>query len=905
MNKLLITFSIWLCCLIITPASQNNCRIKGYVLERDSSKPLENANVLFTNLRDSTVNFTFTDNSGWFHIDKLPQGKFQIEVTYIGYTKFKKTLHIESQGYDMGTIYLKPEAVPLQAVEIVVQIPMAIQNGDTLEYIASAIAMSQNASAKDLVLKMAGFYNYDGKIQIDGENIENVMVNGDDFFKYNPTMTLETIPAEMIGKIQVFDKRSEEAEMTGIDDGKTTKTINIVLKPDKSKGKFGKTHSAYGQNDVYQLDGNMNSFGKVSQFTVTAQLNNNLKLNLYGPDQYLNPELFHSGDGIAKTQSCGINFKSTPNKKIKINGDYIYNYTNSENKNTIYRQYLFDSEERQEYFKDDHSENLTGNHNIFTRIEYNISEKDKLYVNSRIFLNDSRQNSFSNSGTYSGNSQISSIENENTNDRTNMIFSEYMGYKHDFIKDKRSVAFSFMGFQNTRKNDNEQKIETVTPDDSTLADFKSHSQDDTQGFFGSVYFQEDLGNIGKLSISAKINRDTDKSSKYTYRYSDPLNSFSEFDSSLSGDSDNDLTTRLLQAMYEKTINRLTIQGQLKYENLIIRNRQSIPDDFDEKQSYFSCLPDLILEYKFNKSTALKVIYTIFNRAPRSNQLNEVLDNDDPEYLKIGNADLTQQYWHNINLNYKSRNTQKNRSFKARIKYSICDTYIGTRTIIAGSESITYYGIEITPGTQLTRPENMSGYNNVSSKVSYEFPIKYIKSNLFIAVDANYTQTPGYLNDTQFFTKRNSGGVRIILNSNISKDISFKISNYINVSSAQYDQALKDNTLQFNQRSSADLEWNFGPGLVIQSDLNYTNYNRVSSNLNNSSLLWNMSFGKKLFKNQQGDLRIYIYDILKENNNISQRYTETYIEERESLDLNRYLMLLFTYNIKHFSDKEIR
>jgi len=356
-------------------------------------------------------------------------------------------------------------------------------------------------------------------------------------------------------------------------------------------------------------------------------------------------------------------------------------------------------------------------------------------------------------------------------------------------------------------------------------------------------------------------------------------------------------------MYEKSINRLTIRGSLRYENLTIKNRQSIPEYINDKQSYFSWSPDLNLEYKFNKSTTLKVIYSIFSSTPRPNQLDEVLDNDDPEYLIIGNADLTQQYWHNINLNYKSRNTQKNRAFSARIHYSICDAYIGTRTIIAGSESIFYKGIEITPGAQLTRPENMSGHSNVSSNVSYDFPINYIKSNLRISINGSHAQTPGYLNDIQYFTKRKSGGALVILNSNISKDISFKISHYINVSSAQYDQALKDNTIQLDQRSSADLEWNFGPGLVIQSDLNYTNHNRVSSNLKNSSLLWNMSFGKKLFKNQQGDLRVYVYDILKENNNVTQRYTETYIEERESLDLDRYLMVLFTYNFKRFTSPE--
>ena len=197
---------------------------------------------------------------------------------------------------------------------------------------------------------------------------------------------------------------------------------------------------------------------------------------------------------------------------------------------------------------------------------------------------------------------------------------------------------------------------------------------------------------------------------------------------------------------------------------------------------------------------------------------------------------------------------------------------------------------------------MSGYKNASIYLSYGFPVNYIKSNLFVAVNTAYRQIPGYLNDTRQFTKRTTGGVSVTLNSNISKEISFKINSNVNVAHTQYDQTAQDNTILFTRRTSADLEWNFGQGLVFQTDLNYINYNRVSGTFDNSSLLWNVSFGKKLFKGQRGYLRLYVHDLLRENNNISQRYTETYIEEQKALDLDRYITLLFTYNIKPFAGK---
>jgi hypothetical protein len=299
---------------------------------------------------------------------------------------------------------------------------------------------------------------------------------------------------------------------------------------------------------------------------------------------------------------------------------------------------------------------------------------------------------------------------------------------------------------------------------------------------------------------------------------------------------------------------------------------------------------------------LKISYSASNRLPLTAQLDEVLNNENPEYLKKGNAQLNQQYDHHIKLLYKSRKSVKNKSFSAKVNYSFSNTYIGYRTIMAGSEGKNYNGIEISPGAQLTTPDNMSGFSNFHTKISYGFPMDYIKSNMLVNINTNFTKTPAYLNENQYYYNKISGEVSVVLTSDISSEFSFKITNITNISQSHYDEKSLADNIQINQYSNLDLDWHLGRGYDVQTSLNYLNQNNSYANIDNTSLLWNVSFGKALFENQQGDLRLYIYDILNKKRNVLLNATDIYFEERKSLTMDRYFMLIFNYRIKRYDQQ---
>lgn len=873
-------------------AADNSYHIKGVILDQLNQEPLIGANVFITNIDDSTHTFLTTDKSGWFYSVELPSGTYAMKVTYIGYETYQAEVEVISKDLDLGLLCLNHQPIQMSAIEVTGKIPITIQNGDTLVYNASSIAIAQNASARDLILKMPACYETGGKILINGEFVDNVLLEGDDFFKNNPNIALGSIPAEMIDKIEVYEKNNDAINnLSGNDNPK--KAINIILKPNKNKGLVGDVYYAVGENSINQLGATINSLGKINRITANAKIYNHVNSN-DNPNETVKS---NSGSGIADIREIQIHSLFKPTKKMKISNGYNINHKDETNENELSRYYQLGTD--QEYFKTSNSNNLSLIHNLVTKINYKLSDKDEIEILSMININNSEQTISSLSNTYLEGSNISQTENNNESSENMMYINGGLSYKHHFIKNKRSMLFTINRSSNDLDYNNTQDYEVITEDTTASYNYISDSKNQNQNILALVKFEENFGKMGKVALGTIFGNSTGDNKKETYRYSDITSGYSDLDSSLSSDLDNEQFHKTLMLVYSNTIEKLNLKCQLDYKNSEVDYFQQIPTLYTSNRSYYNWLPYISANYKFNKKKSLKLSYRIDNNLPQSNQLNEVLDNDDPDYLEMGNASLKQQTDHKIMLTYKSNKALKNKNLTAKFNYFFSNNYIGYKTIFAGSDGESYNGIEISPGGQLTIPVNMSGYTDFDSKISYGFPMDFIKSNMLININSGYVKTPAYLNDNQYFYEKTTGEAALILTSNISDKISFKITNIANISRSQYDDDSLVDNIQVNQYSNLDLEWHFGRGFDIQTSLNYQNQNNSTTDIDNSSLLWNMSFGKALFKNQQGDLRLFIYDILKDNKSISQNYSDTYFEERKSLTLDRYFMLIFNYKIKNY------
>ncbi|MEL7145279.1 MAG: carboxypeptidase-like regulatory domain-containing protein, partial [Bacteroidota bacterium] len=254
---------------------QPTLRVTGKLLDEATGKSITGANVVMVSVRDSTdLAYGVTDIDGNFEIRNLSNAYYKMTVTFVGYKPLKKFVRVNKPEVQTGELLMQVDTEVLEEITIRGNTVTAVQKGDTLQYNATAYQSNPDANAEDLITKMPGIIVDQSGVQAQGEQVQRVLVDGQEFFANDPAVALKTIPAEIIDKIEVFDQLSDQARFSGFDDGETTKTLNIVTKPSARNGRFGRVYAGYGTDGVYNAGGNVNDFNGNRRWTVVGLSNN-------------------------------------------------------------------------------------------------------------------------------------------------------------------------------------------------------------------------------------------------------------------------------------------------------------------------------------------------------------------------------------------------------------------------------------------------------------------------------------------------------------------------------------------------------------------------------------------------------------------------------------------------------
>ncbi|MFM8436917.1 MAG: carboxypeptidase-like regulatory domain-containing protein, partial [Candidatus Kapaibacterium sp.] len=228
-----------------------------------------------TSASNTIVGGAVCDAKGRFFITNLPDGLHTLSIRFLGYESVKKRVRLQAgDTLRLGTMRMTQASVTTDAVEVEAVQTRGEQKGDTTEFNARAFKTDKNASAEDLVRKMPGVEVDNGQVKAQGEQVRRVLVDGKPFFGDDAATTLKTLPSDIIDKVQVYDQGSDQAQFTKFDDGERNKTINVVTRPDKRNGIFGKGFAGYGTDDRYNAGGNVNLFNGDRRITVLALSNN-------------------------------------------------------------------------------------------------------------------------------------------------------------------------------------------------------------------------------------------------------------------------------------------------------------------------------------------------------------------------------------------------------------------------------------------------------------------------------------------------------------------------------------------------------------------------------------------------------------------------------------------------------
>ena len=310
------------------------------------------------------------------------------------------------------------------------------------------------------------------------------------------------------------------------------------------------------------------------------------------------------------------------------------------------------------------------------------------------------------------------------------------------------------------------------------------------------------------------------------------------------------------------------------------------------------LPSARLEYKFSQANNLQFNYRASTTAPSVGQLQDVVDNSNTLQVRAGNADLRQSYQNWARLQYRSHNALSSRTFYATLNATFTNDYISNSTFIAPDSTRINESVVLPKGGQLIRPVNLDGYWNVWSYFSYGQPVKALSSNVNVSASVGHSTRPGLINEELNLARSSNFRLGLSLSSNISENIDFTLSTHSSYNLVENSLRPNLNNNYFTQSTRMRYNWIFWKGFVYRTDLAHRVYGGLSP-VGTNFLLWNMSLGKKVFRNQRGEINLTAYDLLKQNTSIWRNISDAYVEDTRTNVLQRYFMLTFTYNIRYF------
>ena len=899
------TLSLSFFCLAAMSAFAQTFSVSGTVKNAEDGTTFPAATVLLLNPQDSaTVTGTATDFAGAFTITGVKRGNYMIEVQYIGYRTFSREITVVNQDLPLGSIALEEEPTWLGEITIETRRATGIQNGDTTEFNAAAFKTMRDASAQMLVEKLPGVSLQDGVIQAQGENVVQVLVDGKPFFGTDVKAALQNLPAEVVQSVQIYDQKSDKAEMSGFDDGEEEKTINIVTKPESRRGKFGKMSAGYGSGSRYLLGASVNAFNNERRVTVTG-LSNNINALDYSADANSQGET-RTQRGIINTNTIGLNFSDDWGDKIEITGSYLFSQRENEVRTLRIRDYILPSNEGQLYREDSDNIRRNQDHSFRMRFEYNMDENNRLIFRPWASIKNDTEESYFSGRTTVANDPLNQTENSRQADNDDYDVGGRLFYSHRFAKKGRSLTVGGDGGYHSNIDEANRLAENkFFGEEERQQVLNQYITRDRTGFDweANASYTEPVGEKGQLELEYEIGNRGDDSDLITYDILtglDPTEVNLYPDTALSNTFTSEYLSQELELGYQYRVEKFRIQVEAEYRQADLVNDQEFPQPFYLERTFQNFAPTVRIDFQFSKTKRLDIDYDTRNNAPRIAQLQDVIDISNPLRLRTGNPDLDQTFTNRIRLRYRSRNSDTDRSFFAYMSTSITDNYITNSSIIAEETTQLDRGIVLEKGSQLSRPVNVDGYWNLRSYLSYGRPIGFIKSNGSIFGSVNYNRRPGMINEQMNFVNNANVRLGFSISSNISEKIDFNFSTRSSYNFVENSLQPFLNNNFFGQSTRLSYDWIIGEGIVYRMDLNHQFNNGLAEDVENSFLLMNMSLGAKVLKNDRGELSLNVYDLFKQNNSVNRNVTELYVEDVQSNVLQRYFMLTFSYNLRHFS-----
>jgi hypothetical protein len=944
MNHKSLLFTLLTSILFINVKAQSYS-INGRISDASDKMYLPGVSITLIHIPDtSKKSNTISNSDGTYTFEGLVNGYYIVKYNYLGYNTYIKRVGISDKN-ELLNVQLTSKTEKLKDVNIDAKQIRVELKGDTIQYNAAAYKTHKDASVEDLVTKMPGVTNENGTVKAQGEQVQKVLLDGKEFFGDDPSMSLRNLPAEMVDKIQVFDRMSDQARFTGVDDGNAQKTINITSKRGKTEGQFGKFYGGLGYlnnpADIFNSGLNYNYFKGERRVSVLGFSNNINQQNfsmqdLMGvmgggmgggnrgggggmrgmggnmPPGAANYMMQSSGlgnfmvnqqNGIATSHAIGINYTDEWSKQVKVTGSYFFNQINNKSISDLKRTYFNSKDSGIVYNENSPINNsINTNNRINFRLEYNPDSNNAVILSPRLSFQNFSSNSITNASNSVAGKVISLTDNTNTAESDGYSFKNEILYRHKFLKYGRTISFTY-GTDINDKWGYSKLVSNSQFSNSGIDTSIFNNQNSTQNTFGythsgNISYTEPLGKYSQIQISYSPSYNYNESDRTTKNYNIVDSSYSLLNSNLSNKYNFDYTVQRGGLSYVFNYKNTNLTATVNAQQSHLQGTQQFPNEFKTEKYFDNILPQLQLNHKFSSSTNLRFNYRTSANAPSISQLQTVVNNSNPVLLTTGNSNLRQDYTHFAMARFGHTNMTKGTSLFMFLNGQMTQDYIANQTFLPTSFD-TIDNIVVKRGSQLTKPINIDGYWNARAYLLYGFPIKFIKSNINLNAGVSYSRTPGLINNLTNYANTYNLNQGLTIASNVSEKLDFTISYNSTYNIVENTIQKGANNNYFNHTAGLKLNYVLFKKIVFNTNITQTLFTGLSQGYNQNFTLCNASIAYKFLKSQALEAKLSVYDLLNQNNNVSRNVTETYVEDTRSNILKQYFMITLTYSLRKF------
>ena len=903
--------------------------IKGLVTDTLGAE-LPFATVMLLHPKDTTlINFTRSDDQGAFAFKNVRNGAYLLKISYVGYLPYQQHLPASAtETTDLGPVRIKPISTELMEVVIrTAKAPLRIR-GDTIEYDASTFKVPPGSTVEDLLRRLPGIeVDADGNIRAQGKDVKRVYVDGKTFFGDDPKSATKNLGAETISKVQVYDEKSEQAKLTGVDDGKKEKAMNLEMKEEFKKGAFGKITAAVGSSERWAARGNYNRFNQKQQLSFIGYGNNINQTGVNWEDygEFKGQSTFsdqdngdfgfssggnrysNSGDdnvmnnfdgrGFTKNHGGGTNY-NFDNKKAKFNVSYFYNQTALQLDQSGFRQSFLPEGSFTNTDTTSQAE-FRGNHSISTRFEKDLDSNNVLILKASTRLGKNNQD-FRQSQLFRGafEEPTNQLTLDNGNQMNSWRLTSTAIFRHRFKKKGRSVALS--GGYNGNRSDGTEDLFSLNRffEAQSFSDqvrLLNANDNQTSQWKGSALLTEPLAKKWYWETFYNLSQTQNDVNRQT---SDPSLSDVRIDS-LSVFYDQSTLYQRLGSSLRYSFQGLNATAGLAAQQIVLSGKYARDRDqpvlADPIQRTFSNLtPNVSLNYEFTNNTSMDVGYSYGVSAPQLNDLQPVPNVNNPAFRIEGNPNLSPERQHSLSLNYNYWNPASFANLGVGTDYNLYDSQIIYNQRIEQIDSI---GIRTT-----TRPDNAGGGRNFNLYSWFNFPIIKTKLTLNGGPNVSFGQTPAFVNGVPNETNSNGYGGRLGLNLTPSQKLIVGLSGRLQFTDLKYSIQQEQNQRIQRHNLDASVKWQFADKFFLESNFNYGLYRNDRFGFNRDVPIWNGSVRRLVGKSNRVEMRLAAFDLLNRQISIVQNGSQNFVTRTISNTLARYYMLSVSYNVRGYENK---